>query len=416
MNFYIKGGCSPIRYGLELRVLLTAETNIIMRRFCFQEMEARKSSSAVTSTVSNRLRFQLRLNAQARQSLGAEDAAETTTMTPPVASGKNKRKSQSDPSYNPAGVKQRAVGAGVGREGAAIATSRNRRKGGRTPKYRESYVHYENGASSDDDENDNDDEVTDGGIGGGHVKREVDHVTEMLIKKDEDGDGDAQLLNTDGGSVQVKEEPVDAGYEQASDSHTLSSSSASASSSSNAALSLDIKPFSSSSSRSCANLRRNSPSPNSKSMPVATTKASSNSTATAATSNSNTNVREVTKRLKDSKPHGGRVSPLGGSSSTSGQTINSVADLLRTRRELSETCTRLIETQTQNINLETRLEDAHKEIAYLRDTLRTRELQITNLANSFFDLSNQFMRASNEFKQVMQSIQPSGDQYVAPQL
>ena len=381
-------------------------------------MEVRKSSSAVTSTVSNRLRFQLRLNAQARQSLGAEDAAETTTMTTatPAASGKNKRKSQSDPSYNPAGVKQRAVGTDVGGEGAGIATSRNRRKGGRTPKYRESYVHYENGASGDDDENDNDGEVTDGGVGGDHVKSEVDHVTEMLIKKDEDSDGGAQLLNTDQGSVRVKEEPVDAGYEKASDSHPLSSSSASASSSSNAALVPDIKPYSSSSSTSCANLLRNSPSPNSKSMAaVAATKTSSNAT-TAATSNSNITVRDVVKSLKDSKPHGGRVSPLGGSSSTSGQTINSVADLLSTRRELSETCTRLIETQTQNINLETRLEDAHKEIAYLCDTLRTRELQITNLANSFFDLSNQFMRASNEFKQVMQSIQPSGDQYVPPQL
>ena len=385
-------------------------------------MEVRKSSSAVTSTVSNRLRFQLRLNAQARQSVSAEDAAETTTMTtatPPAASGKNKRKSQSDPSYNPAGVKQRAVG--VGGEGAGIATSRNRRKGGRMPKYRESYVHYENGASGDDDENDNDGEVTDGGggVGGNHVKREVDHVTEMFIKKDEDGDGDARLLNTDEGSVRVKEEPVDAGYEKASDPHTLSSSSsASASSSSNAVLVPDIKPYASSSPTSCANLRRNSPSPNSKSMAAAATKTSSNSTTAATTtSNSNTTVRDVAKNLKDSKPHGGRVSPLAGSSSsTSGQTINSVADLLSTRRELSETCTRLIETQTQNINLETRLEDAHKEIAYLRDTLRTRELQITNLANSFFDLSNQFMRASNEFKQVMQSIQPSGDQYVPPQL
>ena len=386
-------------------------------------MEVRKSSSAVTSTVSNRLRFQLRLNAQARQSLGAEDAAETTTMTtatPPAASGKNKRKSQSDPSYNPAGVKQRAVGADVSGEGTGIATSRNRRKGGRTPKYRESYVHYENGASGDDDENDNDGEVTDGGggVGGDHVKREVDHVTEMLIKKDEDGAGDARLLNTDQGSVRVKEEPVDAGYEKASDSHTLSSPSASASSSSNAVLVPDIKPYSSSSSTSCANLLRNCPSPNSKSVAAAaTTKTSSSTTKTAITSNSNTTVREVAKSLKDSKPHGGRVSPLGGgSSSTSGQTINSVADLLSTRRELSETCTRLIETQTQNINLETRLEDAHKELVYLRDTLRTRELQITNLANSFFDLSNQFMRASNEFKQVMQSIQPSGEQYVPPQL
>ena len=290
----------------------------------------------MTSTVSNRLRFQLRLNAQARQSLGAEDAAETTTTTtatPPVASGKNKRKSQSDPSYNPAGVKQRAVGAGVGGEGAGIATSRNRRKGGRTPKYRESYIRYENGASGEDDENDNNDED-----GGGHVKSEFGDVTEMLIKQDEDGDADARLLNTDEGSVHVKEEPVDAGYEQASDSHPLSSSSASASSQSNAALSLDIKPFSSST--SCANLRRNSPSPNSKSMAAAATKASSYFTATAATSNSNTNVREVAKKFKDSKPHGGRVSPLGGSSSTSGKTINSVADLLSTRRELSETCTK----------------------------------------------------------------------------
>ena len=384
-------------------------------------MEVRKSSSAVTSTVSNRLRFQLRLNAQARQSLSAEDAAETTTMTTatPAASGKNKRKSQSDPSYNPAGVKQRAVGTDVGGEGAGIATSRNRRKGGRTPKYRESYVHYENGASGDDDEIDNDDEMTDGGVGGDHVKREVGHVTEMLIKKDEDGDGDARLLNTDEVSVRVKEEPVDAGYEKASDSNILTSSSASASSSSNAVLVPDIKPYASSSPTSCANLRRNSPSPNSKSLTaVAATKTSLNATKTAITSNSNSTVREVVKNLKDSKPHGGRVSPLGGSSSssTSGQTINSVADLLSTRRELSETCTRLIETQTQNINLETRLEDAHKEIAYLRDTLRTRELQITNLANSFFDLSNQFMRASNEFKQVMQSIQPTGDQYVPPQL
>ena len=307
---------------------------------------------------------------------------------------------------------------GVGGESAGIATSRNRRKGGRTPKYRESYVHYENGTSGDDDENDNDEEMTDRGVVGGHVKREVGHVTEMLIKKDGDGDGDARLLDTDGGLVRVKEEPIDAGYEKASDPHTSSSSSsASASSPSNAVLVPDIKPYASSSPTSCANLRRNSPSPNSKSMAaVAATKTSSNATTTAATSNSNITVRDVVKNLKDLKPHGGRVSPLGGSSSTSGQTINSVADLLSTRRELSETCTRLIETQTQNINLETRLEDAHKEIAYLRDTLRTRDLQITNLANSFFDLSNQFMRASNEFKQVMQSIQPSGDQYVPPQL
>ena len=252
------------------------------------------------------------------------------------------------------------------------------------------------------------------------MKSEVDHVTEMFIKKDEYGDGDVRLLNTDEGSVRVKEEPVDAGYEKASDPHTSSSSSsASASSPSNAVLVPDIKPYASSSPTSCANLRRNSPSPNSKSLTaVAATKTSLNATKTAITSNSNSTVGEVVKNLKDSKPHGGRVSPLGGSSSssTSGQTINSVADLLSTRRELSETCTRLIETQTQNINLETRLEDAHKEIAYLRDTLRTRELQITNLANSFFDVSHQFMRASNEFKQVMQSTQPSGDQYVPPQL
>ena len=370
-------------------------------------MELRKSSSSAstaTSTVSNRLRFQLRLNAQTRQSLGAQDAAETTTATP-TGSGKNKRKSQSDPSYNPAGVKQREVG--VGGEGGGIATSRNRRKGGRPPKFRESFVHYENGASGDDEENDNDDEFTDGSVGGGHV-------TETLIKKDEDEDGDAELLNTDGGSVQVKKEPVDAGYERASESHSLSSASASAST--NAASSLDIIPYASSSTL-CANLRRNSPSPNSKPRAAATTtNASSNTSTTAATSNNNITVKDVTRNVKDTKPHGGRVSPLVGSSSTSGQTINSVADLLSTRRELNETCTKLIETQTQNISLETRLEDAHKEISYLRDTLRTRELQITNLANSFFDLSNQFMRASNEFKQVMQSIQPSGNQYVPPEL
>ena len=254
--------------------------------------------------------------------------------------------------------------------GGGVASSRNRRKGGRPPKFRESYLRYDSAVSEDELDENNSDELVDSKASVGHMHDE-DHGTKAE-------DAGAESLNADRRSLKVKEEPVDTGYEKASGSNCLSSSSSSAS------------------------VSRNSPSPKPK--------------PTSAANTSSSNQHKSNKSMRDvSRSHGGRVSPVAGSSSSAGQTINSVADLLSVRRELSETSTRLTETQTQNADLEARLEDAHKEIAQLRDTLRTRELQVTNLANSFFDLSNQFVRASQEFKQVMQSIQPPGEQYVPPQ-
>ena len=207
---------------------------------------------------------------------------------------------------------------------------------------------------------------------------EGDHVTDH-IKGEENEDETERVIgevsNVELGLVTVKEEPVDSDYEGACGtavtgdyiSHTIDS-----------LLNTSQASF------------RSSPSLSNK-LPVR-----KNST--------------VSKTVKERKTCG-RASPLGNTSATVGQTINSVVDLLSVRRELSETCAKLTEAQTQNVDLEVKLGEAHKEIAQLRDSLSTRELQITNLANSFFDLSNQFMRASHEFKRVMQSMQPAGVEY-----
>ena len=305
-------------------------------------MEVRKKNPC--STVSNKLRFQLRLNAQVRQSLTSQEKSDTITMTP---TPKNKRKAQSDPSYNPAGVKQRIVSS----ESKGLATSRNRRKRGRPPpKFRESYTSFDSTPPYDDEE---------------------DNVT----PENEGDTGEVGL-----GTVTVKEEPADTGYDKACGAD---STGVNLSSPADAADSMTSV--------------RNSLSPTNKS---------------SVPKSNISGVKEVGKSVKERKTCG-RSSPVC-NSSTAGQTINSVVDLLSIRRELSETCVKLTEAQTQNLELEVKLQDAHKVIAELRESLSTRESQITNLTNSFFDLSNQFMRASHEFKRVMQSIQPTGVKYDLP--
>ncbi len=106
--------------------------------------------------------------------------------------------------------------------------------------------------------------------------------------------------------------------------------------------------------------------------------------------------------VKTGPAQSGKAAARAGSG-TSGSTINSVVDLLSLRCELSV-------AQSRNAELETRLDDARSEIARLSDVVSTRETQIKNLANSFFDLSERFMSAAAEFKRVVHSVNQGDNQ------
>lgn len=83
------------------------------------------------------------------------------------------------------------------------------------------------------------------------------------------------------------------------------------------------------------------------------------------------------------------------------QSLNSVVDLLTMKQELQRTKEELKEKEQHNIELEKRLSEAHFEICDLKKSVSSQETQLMDLASEFFELSNRFMKVTHKFKQAL---------------
>ena len=261
-----------------------------------------------------------------------------------------KRSYSSDPSYS----------AKTNDSGEGIARTRNKRKRGPPPKYRNDDFVSEDSEAEDQ---------------------------EMLIKSEILSNSDAENEENEGigekgsallGSlitatsvtemIHVKNEPVDQGYEVSS-----------------------ISPHSDPGpTNSANNLEEN------RSLYVTYSPPRSNSDA-------RTSNGDFSSRHSDQ----GDMTAVS-SSVTGGSSLNSVIDTLSLRQELQLSQSQLSQQHLENGRLQRELADCQRDMAELKDQLSTRETQIANLANHFFDLSNQFMRVSHEFKRISQTLPHQG--------